>query len=255
MKKIITLLTTLFMVTALSAQTVAVWGIEDDICWFCNESITMSDLLIDELVHIDGIKVVERTRLNKVLQELNFQNSIYADTDTAKQIGKMVNADYVITGSVTIMECDLIFTARTIDVETGVIINSSKIKASSLNELNNRLYGLAKECVKGLYSTNIYLGTWSCYVGDDYYEITFNSDYTCSIYWEGETEKNGTGTYSVEEDPISGGQILTINGRFKATKERITWSSIVAFSGKKSFTMYAKSGERGGKKTTFTKIK
>ena len=63
------------LIAPLSAQTVAVLGFESDS--FCLDQRTgvMSDLLSDELVRIEGITVVERKRIDRVIEEMDFQMS------------------------------------------------------------------------------------------------------------------------------------------------------------------------------------
>lgn len=119
MKKLITLIAAILITASIPAQTVAVWGFESDSFCLENKTAVMSDLLIDELVGINGITVVERNRLDDVIRELNFQNGIYTDPQSVKSVGKMVNADCVITGNTTFIDGDLLVTARLIEVESA----------------------------------------------------------------------------------------------------------------------------------------
>lgn len=144
----------------LSAQTLAVLGFDSDSICLDQRTGTMSDLLTDELVGIGDIAVLERKQVSKILEEMNFQASGYTDEATAKTIGKMLNADCIITGSTSMLGDKLVVTARTIDVETAKILCSAKMSVSSWNEFSRRLPDFAQDCVKKLPAKNWFAGTW-----------------------------------------------------------------------------------------------
>lgn len=66
--------------------------------------------------------VVERSLLNKALQELNFNLTDLVDASRARQLGKIVAAENIVTGSITDLGPSVSVNARVIDVETGQII-------------------------------------------------------------------------------------------------------------------------------------
>jgi curli biogenesis system outer membrane secretion channel CsgG len=73
--------------------------------WSGNEDIGagISDLLIDELVNDGGFRVIERKRLDVIMAEQNLAQSERSDPSakTMAQIGKLLGARYLVTGSVT----------------------------------------------------------------------------------------------------------------------------------------------------------
>lgn len=260
MKKLLTIIIALFAAATLSAQTIAVWGFESDSFCLENKTGVMSDLLIDQLVGIGGITVVERSRLDDVVKELNFQNGIYTDAETVKSIGKMANADCVITGNVSVLAGELLLTARLIEVETGKILYTAKMNCETWTEFNQKLPKFAKECVSKIPLPNRFVGTWSCDFDGDYYEIVFNNDNTCVIKITSEdsvTEIETTGSYSYGKDLYSSGDFLKITARFKGTKTRIDWNSICTFttSDNRTFNIQLKNKEKKAERVSFTKMK
>lgn len=253
MKKLITLFTTLFFVATLSAQTVAVWGFDSDSFCLENKTAVMSDLLIDELVGINGITVVERNRLDDVIRELDFQNGIYTDADSVKSIGKMVNADCVITGNTTIIGGDLLVTARLIEVETAKILYTAKMQCSTWKEFYQKLPKFAQECVNKIPSPNRFLGKWLCDLDDESYEITFNDNKTCQVITSSETL---TGSYFFGKDSYSGGDMLKVNAKSKGSKSKISWSSLCSFTSSdySSFNIQIKNSEGKTVRASFVKI-
>ena len=216
------------LLAPLSAQTVAVLGFESDS--FCLDQRTgvMSDLLSDELVRIEGITVVERKRIDRVIEEMDFQMSGWTDAKTVKAAGKMVNADCVITGSVDTLGATLYVTARMIEVESAKVLHSAKMTCATWDEFTRKLPQFARECVKKMPSPNRFLGTWEGEVpGGSVYEITFAEKGVCTVKASASgdfgTAADGKGTYSYDKN------FLRLNARLPSS--RISWSSVYKFDG------------------------
>ena len=73
--------------------------------WDGNQDIGagISDLLVDELVNDGSFRIIERKQLDAILAEQDLAQSERADPSakTLVQIGKLLGARYVVTGSVT----------------------------------------------------------------------------------------------------------------------------------------------------------
>lgn len=206
----------------------AVLGFESDD--FCLEDRTgvMSDLLSDELVRIDGITVVERKRIDRVIEEMDFQMSGWTDAKTVKAAGKMVNADCVITGSLDTLGATLYVTARMIEVESAKVLHSAKMTCATWNDFTRQLPQFARECVKKMPSPNRFLGTWMGEVpGGSVYEITFAEKGVCTVKASSDgdfgTASGAKGTYSYDKN------FLRINARLSSS--RIGWRSVYKFDG------------------------
>lgn len=59
----------------------------------------VSERITTELVKSKKFKVVERNKLEKVLEELKLQYTGMIDSDSVKNIGKMTGADWVVLGT------------------------------------------------------------------------------------------------------------------------------------------------------------
>lgn len=252
MKKIITLLVSMFCTVVLSAQTIAVWGFESDNFCLEDKIATMSDLLIDELVGINGITIVERTKLDAVLQEMDFQNGIYTDPETVKSVGKMTNADCVITGNTTIIGGEFVATARLIEVESGKILHTAKMRCRTWTEFYDAIPKFAQEIVNRVPSPNRLLGTWICETSDESYTIIFDNKNKCSIET---TSEMLTGGYTLSKDKMSGVETLKINAHSTDKKTKILWNSICSFSTPdySSFNIQIKNSEGKTIRATFIK--
>lgn len=86
----------------------------------------LAEMMISDLVQNDQVRVVERARLNDVLDELKLGQSGKVDPKTAVQVGRLLQAHYLVTGSIIPMGKKLIFTMRAIVVQEGQVIATSK---------------------------------------------------------------------------------------------------------------------------------
>jgi hypothetical protein len=120
------------------------WSIDSEL------SKAATDLMINALVNTNRFRVFERTKLEAILQEQDFQvSSGRVDPSTAVKIGKMIGVDSIVTGSVTSImfsksggitlgplnlkksTATVTVTVRAINVTTGEIIFSEVKKGTT----------------------------------------------------------------------------------------------------------------------------
>jgi TolB-like protein len=85
-----------------------------------------SEVLTTSFVNSEAFKIIEREHIEKVVKELQLTQSGIIDPSSAKQIGKMVGADAILTGSVIKFGNDVRVDARIIEVESGIILTAEK---------------------------------------------------------------------------------------------------------------------------------
>jgi TolB-like protein len=78
--------------------------------------------MITQLVSLRRFKVIERTALDKVLEEQSLQASGLVDDKTATNLGKIAGADAIVLGSLSVSKNYTKVSARVIDTETGETI-------------------------------------------------------------------------------------------------------------------------------------
>lgn len=94
-------------------------------------STIVSERLITKLAERKKLDLIERSLLEKVLKELKLQSSGAIDEQSAKQIGKILGVDAVVSGTlIDLGEKEVEVNARLIKMETGQIIvaTSGKIE-------------------------------------------------------------------------------------------------------------------------------
>ena len=239
MKKVFfTIVLCVLVLFSIEAQTVAVFDFDCEDPDFADKVGMMTDLLIHELVKAPRVTVVERKNIDKIFSEYSFQANPYVDLKSAKKLGKGLGADCIIVGSIAGLGCPLYVTARMIDVETGKVLHSAKMKLNFWSDYEEKLPAFALDCINKLPIPNFFVGTWQGSVSaenfEDYYEVRFGEKSKCvvkvtSIDESGnEVVQEGAGTYSYSRDEFSGGWMFKLQVVFKGAKiarlRKINWA-------------------------------
>ena len=92
----------------------------------------IADLLITDMASNPSMRVVERDRIQSILQEQSLVQTKSIDPQTAVRLGKLLGAQYMITGGfMSDSKGTLLVTSRVISVETGAITNPVKLQSKS----------------------------------------------------------------------------------------------------------------------------
>ena len=83
----------------------------------------LTDRLRSELFKTEKFIVLERDKMNEILEEQGFQLSGCTTNDCAVEIGKLIGVEQIITGNIGKLENLYTLNIRLIDVETGKILN------------------------------------------------------------------------------------------------------------------------------------
>ena len=90
----------------------------------------IADLLITDMASNPSMRVVERDRIQSILQEQSLVQTKSIDPQTAVRLGKLLGAQYMITGGfMSDGKGTLLVTSRVISVETGAITNPVKLQS------------------------------------------------------------------------------------------------------------------------------
>src|SRR4051812_41096148 len=80
-----------------------------------------AESLSDVFSRINEFSVVERSQLNKVLEEQNLQVSKIEDTNRIVKVGRILGVRKMLIGSCQIATGHLLVNMRIVDVETGLV--------------------------------------------------------------------------------------------------------------------------------------
>lgn len=93
----------------------------------------IADMLITDLSKVKGVNIVEREKLEKLIQEIKLGQSKYFDPATAQKLGKGLGAQNILTGSFYLLDNTLRIDARLIDVQTGGIVLAEQVTGNKNN--------------------------------------------------------------------------------------------------------------------------
>jgi len=82
----------------------------------------VTEIMTTSLVNSRAFNIIEREKLSKVLKEFQLSQTGLIDAASVKEIGKILGADAIVTGSVMMLRERLRMDARIIDVGTGAIV-------------------------------------------------------------------------------------------------------------------------------------
>ena len=89
-----------------------------------------------EQVFGNKYRLVTRHQVKKALQELRFQNSDLVNKNKAKQFGKMIGVEYLISGNIIQLGNKITIACQIFNVETGEIRQTAEVSTSNVDELN-----------------------------------------------------------------------------------------------------------------------
>jgi len=81
----------------------------------------VADILHTELFNTNRFEVIERQAINKILEEQKLQMTGITDMSQAAEIGKMLNVEKILIGSVNRLGQTYIINTRLVGVETGAL--------------------------------------------------------------------------------------------------------------------------------------
>lgn len=91
----------------------------------------LAQMLISDLSGYGTVRLVERERLQEILEELDLAQSARFDAATVAQVGKLLGAQYLVMGDYFDLMNNLRVDARVIEVKTGQILRALGARGSA----------------------------------------------------------------------------------------------------------------------------
>lgn len=114
------------------------------------EADVLFEVFQSEFANTGKAKIVDRSSLEKIKKQQEFQNSDWSNTDKVAEMGKALNASMVVTGQIMMFKSNLVTTIKLIDVNTTEILSSVVEKTNSTEDLFGRLPDMANKLSKKL---------------------------------------------------------------------------------------------------------
>lgn len=87
----------------------------------------LADMMVTDLSGVGSIQVVEREKLQKLIDELKLQRTRYFDPATAQRIGRGIGATHAVTGAIAAMDPQIRIDVRLVDVATAKVVMADKV--------------------------------------------------------------------------------------------------------------------------------
>lgn len=105
----------------------------------------LASMTLNELTSNTGVRVVERAQLQQVLQEQNLGREGRIEAGTASNIGRLIGARYMVTGTLYDVRGSMRVDARIINTETGEIVRTMRVDGRMDN-----LFGMVEDLARQL---------------------------------------------------------------------------------------------------------
>jgi TolB-like protein len=105
----------------------------------------LADMLVTDLSQVDALQVVERDKLQKLVEELKLQRTKFFDPRTAQRLGQGIGARYAVTGAVAAFEPRMRIDVRVIEVATARVVLADRVVGD-----RSRFFELESELVQKL---------------------------------------------------------------------------------------------------------
>jgi len=87
----------------------------------------LADMMTTDLSAVPNIRVVEREKLQSLLDELKLQKTSYFDPSTAQRIGRGVGAAFAVTGAFHAFAPEVRIDTRVVRIATGEIVKAARV--------------------------------------------------------------------------------------------------------------------------------
>lgn len=211
MKRISSFIFILLLLLPIFSENVLVLDFDTEIKDYENNAVIMADMLRSELVKTGKLDVVDKKSMGTAIHEIQSQMSDYMTNENVKQLGKMLNADYLVIGHVLTLsntapemrnsENIFLNTAEKIligkdrievivqilDIETLRILSSSSVELKKWTDFSKYTKKFAKELTEGIKYKNSANEKISTQINNTNAEM-FDGTWTSEIVHDGITD-------------------------------------------------------------------
>lgn len=108
----------------------------------------LASMTLNEMTANQAVRVVERAQLQSILQEQNLGREGRVDPGSVSQIGRLVGARYMVTGTLYDVRGDVRIDARLFNTETGEILRTMRVQGR-LDNVFELVENLSRQLMQG----------------------------------------------------------------------------------------------------------
>ena len=95
----------------------------------------MAEKLTPYFTRSDQFQVLERALMDKVIAEQQFQVSAFVDESSTRQIGKLLGAETIVSGTISELNDAFYFNAKVVDVSSGKLLTAIDVETDRTGRL------------------------------------------------------------------------------------------------------------------------
>ncbi len=115
-----------------------------------DDAEAVTELYIAELVSSGKVSVVDRSNFNKLLKEMQFQTSDWANSEKTVKLGTATGAQVISRGQIIKLGSKMYLSAIVIDVNTAGVVSSAKVQFDSIDSVFDILPNFVKTVTENL---------------------------------------------------------------------------------------------------------
>lgn len=115
-----------------------------------DEAESITELYIAELVSSGKVDIVDRNNFNKLLKEMQFQTSDWANSEKTVKLGTAIGAKVISRGQIIKLGSKMYLSATVIDVNTAGVVSSAKVQFDSIDSVFDILPNFVKTITENL---------------------------------------------------------------------------------------------------------
>ncbi|WP_412061471.1 CsgG/HfaB family protein [Rubrivirga sp. IMCC45206] len=105
----------------------------------------LASMMTSDLAAVPTLRLVERERLQALVDELGLQQTDAFDPETALQVGRFIGADHVVVGSIVAIHPEIRLDTRVVEVETSEVVQTASVAGRE-----DRLFDLQRDLAASL---------------------------------------------------------------------------------------------------------
>ena len=115
-----------------------------------DDAEAVTELYIAELVSSGKVDIVDRNNFNKLLKEMQFQTSDWANGEKTVKLGTATGAKVISRGQIIKLGSKMYLSATVIDVNTAGVVSSAKVQFDSIDSIFDILPNFVKTVTENL---------------------------------------------------------------------------------------------------------
>ena len=110
-----------------------------------NDANVLFEVFTNEIAGTGKFKVVDRTKVDFIKKQHEFQNSDWSNDEKVAKLGNALNANIVVTGQLMPFKDKIVVSFRMLDVNTMEIVTSATARVSDTSEFFDKIPDIVKK--------------------------------------------------------------------------------------------------------------